>query len=463
VQGTGRSFFDRIIPQSLSESSAILAKWTLAGILLRILILPVTGSRDLSVTTWVSLVFLEKHQLIQSNDPPFLFLFFAAILGIFSPIIPTAIKSFYLSSANYNPPEVMHVLALAQPGIQQTLVVMKLPFFLFDFGIGVILLHLINDPKRAVLGYKLWLFNPVSIVVTYAIGQYDIMATFFIVLAMFLYKKGYAKSTALSLGAAGAIKAVGLLLLIPFGILQYKKTSQISPTKGAATLAKTILIGIIPPILGYLPLQLFPTYYESANLALPSIYQNGFYGLTLWNRGFMGSSLFVGIETFILTYSISLQTGVSWDVFFALPLLYMSLLLALVHFKGWTFKTMIDSFLIFLLAYYALDTFHAQWFLWGQPLLILLVVSSYEKLRNVYWASSALFFPYLLNFGAFLTVGLFVPIYPQAMAFTVSLPTIVTVSFRMLLSIVLLYTCILIFLERWGRLLPWRTSPKVES
>ena len=233
------------------------------------------------MTTWVSLVFLEKHQLIQSNDPPFLFLFFAAILGIFSPIIPTAIKSFYLSSANYNPPEVMHVLALAQPGIQQTLVVMKLPFFLFDFGVGVILLHLINDPKRAVLGYKLWLFNPVSIVVTYAIGQYDIMATFFIVLAMFLYKQCYAKSTALSLGAAGAIKAVGLLLLIPFGILQYKKTSQISPTKGAATLAKTILIGIIPPILGYLPLQLFPTYYESANLALPSIYQNGFYGLTL--------------------------------------------------------------------------------------------------------------------------------------------------------------------------------------
>jgi hypothetical protein len=452
----------RIIPHSLADRKATLAKWTLAGILVRILILPITGSRDLGVTTWASLVFLEKHQLIQSNDPPFLFLFFAAILGIFSPLIPAGIKSFYLSSTNYSPSEVLQVLALARPGIQQTLVVMKLPFFFFDLGIGVMLLHLIEDTKKAMFGYKLWLFNPISIAVSYAIGQYDVMATFFIVLALLLYKKGYAKSTALSLGVAGAIKAVGLLLLIPYGILQYKKASQISAGKGAIALSKTILIGIIPLILGYLPLQAFPTYYESANLGLPSIYQNGFYGLTLWNRGLVGSSLFVGIETFVLTYSISFQTGVSWDAFFVLPLLYIGLLLALVHFKGWTFKTMIDSFLIFLLAYYALDTFHAQWFLWAQPLLVILVVTYYKKLRNVYWATCALFFPYLLNFGGFLTVGLFVPIYPPAMAITISLPTIISVSFRMLLSVILVYMCILIFLERWGRALPWRVSMRVD-
>jgi hypothetical protein len=227
-------------------------------------------------------------------------------------------------------------------------------------------------------------------------------------------------------------------------------------------LIQTILLGLLPPILGVLPLQLFLPYYESANLAMPPIYVNGFYGLTLWNRGSVGSNLFVGIETFVLGYSISVQTGVSWDVFFVLPLMYMALLVVLVHFKGWTFDTMRDSFLIFLLAYYALDTFHAQWFLWVQPLLILVLVSYYDKLRNLYWVSCALFFTYLLNFGSFLTVGLFVPIYPPAMEFNIMLPTFVTISLRTGLSVVLLYMALLIFLERWGHLLPWQTRPRTQ-
>ncbi len=142
--------------------------------------------------------------------------------------------------------------------------------------------------------------------------------------------------------------------------------------------------------------------------------------------------------------------------------MYMGLLVVLFHFKGWTFDTLRDSFLIFLLAYYALDTFHAQWFLWVQPLLILVLVSNYDKLRKAYWASCALFFTYLLNFGSFLTVGLFVPIYPPAMEINVILPTILTVSLRMGLSVVLLYMALLIFLERWGQLLPWHVGPKTQ-
>jgi len=438
----------------------IIAKWTFIAILIRVLIAPITASRDLSVTAWVSLVLLDKHQLIQSNDPPIVFLFFAATLGAFGPLISPQIRSFYLSTRNYNPSEVMHILALAQPGIQQFLLVMKLPFFFFDISIGLMILHLVEDPKKAVLGYKLWLFNPVSILVSYAIGQYDIMVTFFIILSLFLYKKRKENSTALALGIAAAIKAVGLLLLIPFALFRYRQDSLLSPTKRAMKFILTILIGLLPPILGVLPLQLFPPYYESANLALPPIYVNGFYGLTLWNRGSVGSNLLVGIETFVLGYSISLQTGAGWDIFFVLPLMYMGLLVALVHFKGWTFDTIRDSFLIFLLAYYALDTFHAQWFLWVQPLLILVLVSYYDKLRNVYWTSCALFFTYLLNFGSFLTVGLFVPIYPPAMEFNIMPPTILTVSLRMGLSVVLLYMALLIFLERWGRLLPWHLDPR---
>ncbi len=449
-----------LLPSPVRHLAPIIAKWTFVAILVRVLLAPITASRDLSVTAWVSLVLLDKHQLIQSNDPPIVFLFFSAIFGALGPLISPQMRSFYLSSRNYNPSEVMHILALAQPGIQQMLLVMKLPFLFFDIGIGLMILHLIEDPKKALLGYKLWLFNPVSILVSYVIGQYDIMVTFFIVLSLFLYKKRKENSTALALGMAAAIKAVGLLLLLPFALFRIRQNSALSPTKKAVKFIQTILLGLLPPILGVLPLQLFAPYYESANLAMPPIYVNGFYGLTLWNRGSIGSNLFVGIETFVLGYSISVQTGAGWDVFFLLPLMYMGLLVVLVHFRGWSFDTMRDSFLIFLLAYYALDTFHAQWFLWVQPLLILVLVSYYDKLRNVYWASCGLFFTYLLNFGSFLTVGLFVPIYPPAMEFNLSLPAIVTLSLRMILSVVLLYMALLIFLERWGHRLPWRIGPK---
>jgi len=325
-----------------------------------------------------------------------------------------------------------------------------------------VLLHLIDDPKRAILGYKLWLFNPVSILVSYAIGQYDVIVTFFIVTSLFLYKKRREKSTALTLGIAAATKAVGLLLLLPYAIFRSRDASLHTLRQRGFKFFETLLLGLIPSVLSLIALQAIPPYYESANLAMPAIYQNGFYGLTLWNRGFIGSSLFLGIETFVLTYSISFQTGAA-DTFFVLPLLYIGLLVILAHFKGWTFETMRDSFLIFLLVYYALDTFHAQWFLWVQPLLILVLVSYYSKLRNAYWTSCALFFTYLLKFGPFLTVGIFVPVYPPVMEFGITLlPTILTVSFRMLLSVVLLYIAMLIFWERWGPALRLQMRLRIE-
>ena len=452
-------FGKSLIPAKLSAQTTSIAKWSVTALVLRIIITPLLGSRDLSATTWVSLSLLSNHQLVQSNDPPLILLMFAGLFALFGPLIPSQITSFYLSPSTFNPSELKWVLALSQQGVQQLLIVFKFPYFIFDFATGLLLLRVVEDSRRAFLAYKLWLFNPASIFISYVVGQYDVIIAFLLVLALLQLQKNKLQYSALALGFAGAVKLIGLLLLVPLAIYRSRNESSHEPV---ASFLKTLAVGAIPVLLGLLPLLLIPPFYESANLALPTVSQNGFYGATLLNRGLAGASLISGLVTFVFAYSLAFHTGGSFETFFLQPIMYLGLLLALIHFRKFSIRGFRDVLLIFLLVYFALDTFHPQWFLWVEPLLVIALVESYDRLVRAYWLISALFFSYAANYGPYLTIGLLIPMFPNALAPANSMSQpggvfdIVAVSLRMIFSVTLLYTGLLIFLERWGASLPWK-------
>src|SRR3972149_1171780 len=86
-----------LLPKEMFSLAPTIARWTASALVVRMLLAPILGSRDLSVTVWVSLVLLGKHQLIQSNDPPIIFLLLAGLFGVFNPLVSPQIKDFYLS------------------------------------------------------------------------------------------------------------------------------------------------------------------------------------------------------------------------------------------------------------------------------------------------------------------------------------------------------------------------------
>ena len=68
---------------------------------------------------------------------------------------------------------------------------------------------------------------------------------------------------------------------------------------------------------------------------------------------------------------------------------------------------------LFLLVY-AFSLFHAQWFLWAQPFLLLLVAREGKRFTYLYAGIVLLFFVYIWLWDALLTSVLLVPAIPAA-------------------------------------------------
>jgi hypothetical protein len=69
----------------------------------------------------------------------------------------------------------------------RTLFVFKLPYLVFDFAAGWLLFKILSHSRQeeGFLAYKLWMFNPFILHSCYALGQMDIIPTFFVVASIY--------------------------------------------------------------------------------------------------------------------------------------------------------------------------------------------------------------------------------------------------------------------------------------
>ncbi len=402
----------RLLPETVKDQSRRIGKVFLLGLALRIVLMPLFGGADAATTAWIGTVLIGKGQLILSNDPPPIFFLHALIFGAFRPIYPATIFNRFLSPVGFTPSVLLPRSILSEPGIGVLLTLLKLPYLAFDLASAVLLLWLVREPQSAIRVFKIWLFNPIVLYVSYFFGQFDVVAVFFVILAFYYNQHGRRNAALLALSVAILFKDFAIVL-VPFFLVLYLEEKRGLFVRFKALL-KVALASAAPLAVQFLIALTQTPFYESANYALAGDHMNGFFGRTLYNRGEPGVPLIEGFLTFI-GYSMKLTTfSPIPDVIYLFPLAYLLLFVAWILLRGKDAGKLWNATVILFLLIYALNLFHPQWFLWAQPFLIVLVARQGKPVSYLYAGIVALFFGYILYFDAIAYTWPLIPLIPAA-------------------------------------------------
>lgn len=204
-------------------------RWTCIGLLIRFLIMPFSfHGHDLFMIyyfpfKWLSLGQWDPYSPMSSNPyyPPAAFFMMSFFLFLTKPLLPHLSSLFALFEKwnfTWEGNTIHYAELFSDHFLFRTLFLFKIPLLLFDCAIAYLLLKIFpSGDKKALLGYKVWMLNPVLLHSGYALGQIDIILTFFILLSVMFMIQHRAYLSLSSLAIASFIKTFPLLL-IPFVI-----------------------------------------------------------------------------------------------------------------------------------------------------------------------------------------------------------------------------------------------------
>lgn len=268
---------------------------------------------------------------------------------------------------NY-PPLIYWYFGLLNLLFGSTLWLYKLPYLVFDMLLAFLLYKLV-DPRKALLAFGLWMFNPVNLYATYMIGQFDIIPTFFSVLTIYLALREKLSWAAIALGTGIAFKLYPVFLIIPLILLG----------KGIIAKIKLVILTVLPYLVSISPFIFSSSFRSTALLANQS-----------------SKSLYASIPV----------SGGEAILLFPMFLLLFYLLIPNLKLNLW------KLFLIPLLLFFIFTHSHPQWLIWITPFLVLdLVVNQFKNIVAVLLIISS-WFGLLFFFDPSLTIGLFAPIFP---------------------------------------------------
>jgi hypothetical protein len=398
----------RILPKSIRPYALTVLKWAVAGYMIRIVIMPLFAHEDVLTNALMSLTLLEKHQLY-TIYPTLAFLPFVSVYALLGPFLPRIFVDEISLNAVYRPVQLFQIYHVSQPGIQTFIFASKIPMLVFDFALAFLLLHMINDEKKAVLAFKLWMLCPISIFISYFFGQFDVIPTFFMMLGLYLFKKHRIKWSMLSLGVCAAFKLFGLIF-VPALILVY-----IGEHKSLTSKVKYLFLmfgtSILPFLISKIASLAIPIYYESANMALLGKFEViGFWGNTYYIRSAVTNPLLTELYYFAFSAD-SVASATSRIVPYLFPWAYSLFLFGVAYWKKWSLERI---FLTPLLAFYFLTPFHPQWFFWILPLLVLMAAEYRDWFFKLYLLFIPLYFIFICAQNAHMTSNLLSPTVPQA-------------------------------------------------
>jgi len=250
---------------------------------------------------------------------------------------------------------------------------LKFPYLFFDLASAFILAGCFNEERKKKQAFILWLFNPLTLYATFMIGQIDILATFFTVLALYLFTKKKYYWAAFSLGIGASYKMYPLFLLFPLAFLAKDKFWA---------RVKLLLAGGAP-FLFFIAPYLNSKAFRAMVLFSPKSQKMLFMGWPVSGAEVIYPFILFLVFIYLLSYFSKKK--------FHLAVYFLSILL-----------------LIFSVTHY-----HPQWFLWLTPFLIWeLVENSFRHsmiaiIFLVSWLVITLFFEPSLSYG------LFNPLFPE--------------------------------------------------
>lgn len=362
-------------------------KWILFGIILRLIVMPISVHGDLILSNWVSgLVAIGHYNLyLYLSD-----VYQATYTSYPSPYPPAY---YYLIAGWLSILNNFHLISLsawespwAIDNLNRSIFLFKIPLLIFDLLTGYVLIQMVDKQYRKLI-LILWLLCPVTIFVSYMFGQFDIIPTFFVVLALYYAKRAldeknldsrlnsYAVISMLALGIGACLKHYPFLLLLPFIIIIGKKN-----IKKAIPLS---LLGISPYILSIL--------------------------FFVKSEAFRRAVLLFPENQWILNFFFDIGLG---HVFYVFLIGYFALLFYILYInKEISFDVLFKSCFAILTLFFITTLWLPQWYVWIMPFVIL-VITRYQNLLRLYFVQIAFFSFYILWWGNFLGAGLFSPINP---------------------------------------------------
>jgi Gpi18-like mannosyltransferase len=389
----------------------------LIGLAVRIILLPLFGGGDIVTNAWVSTVLIYQHQLILSNDPPPIFYVTGALLYLLHPFYSSQITTVFLTGTIFSPAQTLQSsLATNTPGINAVLAITKVPYLVADFGIALLLPRFFSNGKTAWYVTVLWWFNPISIYISYFDGQFDVVAVFFLMLALYGV---FTKRPLLAVVALGVATffSIFTVLTMPFLVVYWWRTQPTLRARftwsTAAIVGQGIALGAIDLIYRFQA-----PFYQSANLALYPVDINGFYAGSTFNRGVMVQPLIGGLQTF-LEGSISFRTTILLpDFIFIVVVAYGALFWLQADAQRPSVEQLMAVIAAAFLVMYATTNFLVQWAMWVQPILMIWVARNPRRLLAPYLILFATFLVYTWLDGTALVGGLFAPTWPGAASWT---------------------------------------------
>lgn len=252
---------------------------------------------------------------------------------------------------------------------------LKIPYLPFDFLIAYLLFNLYHRPREKILALTLWVFNPWVLYSTYMIGQFDVIPTALVVLAIYTLHKSIKTERAVFLasfilGIGASLKIYPLLFLFPLALVLNQWSKRIL----------AILLGCAVYLLTILPF-IASSGFRSTALAAKQTLKSLYAQIPIsGGESIILFLFFVGFFYLIFLYHKE-KTDHLWQRFF-----------------------------IILLLFFSFTHYHPQWFLWLTPFLIMELVSNNFKHIFLLGLFGISFLGLIFLFDQSLSIGLFAPI-----------------------------------------------------
>ena len=231
------------------EGNRRLLFWLLAGLLLRMLIMPFFCHAD----------FLSEYRrvymTIETGDffPQYtrLVVYYSELLFLFLslPILGSPEALLSLTDLTHSTASLLdYYLIVSDPHIFSRLFFLKIPYLLFDLGTAVLIYRMMEGKKTQLAALNLWLFNPVTLYAFYLFGRYESISIFFLALSLYGMQKKKIGWAAVALGMALNAREINIIFVPLFFLAVLDDEGDIR--RNAARILST---GIIVAGLFFLP------------------------------------------------------------------------------------------------------------------------------------------------------------------------------------------------------------------
>lgn len=260
---------------------------------------------------------------------------------------------------------------LGNPQLNLLLLLLKLPYFIFDIALAYLLMSFFKEEKEKKLAFALWIFNPITLYATYMIGQFDIIPVFLSIAALYMVvKKNNFTFAAILLGIGAGFKIFPLLFMVPLALTKTNFWERV----------KLLSISVVAYLLSAYPFILSKGFRMTAALANQT------------TKSFYAQIPISGGESVIL---------------FLVAVLFAYIVF---YYRKTQVEELWKRFFVMILVFFVFTHFHPQWFLWTMPFFVIDLVKTKLKHWPLFLGLLITFVGMVTFFDSGLSLGLFAPI-----------------------------------------------------